>query len=184
LASSLPDALTLLRAGLAAALMIAGHELSPPLRVVCITAAALTDGLDGYLARRAGTTSRYGAVLDLGADGLFFLACTVMFWRIGVWPGIVVLAILSAALPEIAAQVLLLARGRPGSPRRWWNRGLGGLSYVSVASVAAGLWPVFWGVLQAACAWIANVLDLAYAIRGATRRAPTGSRSGRDPRRP
>ena len=152
--------------------------MSPLARLSCIMAAAVTDALDGYLARRAGTTSRHGAVLDLAADGLFFLACLVLFWRIGSWPGLVVLVILSAALPELGAQALLLKQGRPGSPRRWWNRGLGGLSYLSVAATAAGLWPVFWGVLQASCAWIANLLDLALALRGATRPAPTGSHRG------
>jgi phosphatidylglycerophosphate synthase len=178
LAIRLPDALTILRAGLAVVLFVAGHGMSPLVQVACISAAAVTDGLDGYLARRAGVTNRYGAVLDLTADGLFFLACVLLFWRIGSWPGTVVPAILSAALPEIAAQALLLRQGRPGSPRRWWNKSLGGLSYVSVGCTAAGLWPVFWGVLQASWAWIANLLDLALAMRGATRRVPSGSRSG------
>ncbi len=165
MAISLPNALTILRIGLGVALLLFGPDLRSATLLVCIAGAAMTDGLDGYLARRLGVSSRFGAALDLAADGVFFLACVLTFWRTRAWPDVVVIAMLSSGLPALVSQALFASQGRPGSPQRWWNRALGGFSYVSVAAVAAGLWPLVWGSLHAAFAWIANVLDLVLALR-------------------
>jgi CDP-diacylglycerol--glycerol-3-phosphate 3-phosphatidyltransferase len=48
-------------------------------RVGLIGAAALTDFLDGWLARRANATSRWGALLDPIADRVFVLTVTATF---------------------------------------------------------------------------------------------------------
>ena len=51
------------------------------MRVSLIGVAAVTDFLDGWLARRVGSTSRWGALLDPLADRVFVLTvvCTFLF---------------------------------------------------------------------------------------------------------
>ncbi len=49
------------------------------LRLALLAAASLTDVLDGWLARRARTTSRFGALLDPVADRTFMLAVVGAF---------------------------------------------------------------------------------------------------------
>jgi CDP-diacylglycerol---glycerol-3-phosphate 3-phosphatidyltransferase len=52
-------------------------------RVVLIVLAAVTDFLDGYIARRARLTSRWGALLDPIADRVFVLTAVSTFLFIG-----------------------------------------------------------------------------------------------------
>ena len=56
----------------ALALGFAGSE-TVPVRLAIISIASLTDVLDGWLARRAQVTSRFGAMLDPLADRFFVL---------------------------------------------------------------------------------------------------------------
>ena len=124
--SLLPNLLTASRA--AAALVILFD--SAPVTVAWLIAwAALSDFLDGWLARRLGTASASGATFDLTVDALFFLACFVGFWRTGVIPSGWFAAILAAVIPEVIAQALFLRRrSGVGSPGRGWNKILGGYS--------------------------------------------------------
>lgn len=51
-------------------------------------AALALDGVDGWLARRHGTASDYGARFDMGLDTLFTLALALLLWRwdeVGLW---------------------------------------------------------------------------------------------------
>ncbi len=50
-----------------------------PLRVALLLVATFSDFLDGWLARRAHTTSRFGALLDPVADRLFVMAVVFTF---------------------------------------------------------------------------------------------------------
>lgn len=73
----LPNVLTLLRMGAALPLfwcIVAGHELAA--FWVALVAGA-SDGLDGWLAKRFGWTSRLGAILDPLADKVLLLAALV-----------------------------------------------------------------------------------------------------------
>lgn len=82
---SLSNSLSLLRAPLAFLFLVD----SPSLRLMAIVLAMVTDSIDGYLARRSKTTSRFGAVLDPTMDKFFvFFALGVLFveHKIGVWP--------------------------------------------------------------------------------------------------
>jgi phosphatidylglycerophosphate synthase len=54
---------------------------------VAIVAAAL-DGLDGWVARRSGTASAFGARFDVETDAAFILVLSLLVWRYdkaGVW---------------------------------------------------------------------------------------------------
>jgi phosphatidylglycerophosphate synthase len=76
---------TTLRAALAA--LVAGLAGEPPLPAVAAAAAAIafaamaSDGLDGWLARRSGMASRFGARFDLEIDALLILALAILVWR-------------------------------------------------------------------------------------------------------
>ncbi len=81
---NLSNSLSLLRAPLAFVFLVE----SPTLRLMAILLAMLTDSIDGYLARRSKTTSRFGAVLDPAMDKFFvFFALGVLFTenRIDTW---------------------------------------------------------------------------------------------------
>ena len=82
----LPNFLSLLRlaaAPLTAWLILEGHDTAALLLFV---AAGLSDGLDGFIARRWQFTSRFGAWLDPIADKLLMLFCLLALWQIEVTP--------------------------------------------------------------------------------------------------
>lgn len=174
--SLLPNLLTASRA--AAALVILFD--SAPVTVAWLIAwAALSDFLDGWLARRLGTASASGATFDLTVDALFFLACFVGFWRTGVIPSGWFAAILAAVIPEVIAQALFLRRrSGVGSPGRGWNKILGGYSYCCVAGLSLG-GNVSWLVAPLVFLELgANGLDLKVALSRGRR---TGFHAGGQP---
>jgi phosphatidylglycerophosphate synthase len=67
---SLPNALSLSRVVLAAAFLGAG---GPGERIALVGAASVTDFLDGWLARRRHSVTRWGALIDPIADRVFVL---------------------------------------------------------------------------------------------------------------
>jgi CDP-diacylglycerol--glycerol-3-phosphate 3-phosphatidyltransferase len=73
---SIPNIISLSRVGLAAAFVM-DHE--PNDRLLIVLAAAVTDMLDGWLARRAGLTSRFGALIDPFVDRVFALVAVATF---------------------------------------------------------------------------------------------------------
>ena len=78
----------LLAAPLAAWLILAGHDTAA---LLVFAAAGASDGLDGFIARRWGVTSRFGAWLDPAADKLLMLFCFIALYcrrvprRSGCW---------------------------------------------------------------------------------------------------
>ena len=78
---TIPNLLTLLRIGLIPVFVAVFYLPVPWARTVCaiiFTLAALTDWLDGYLARRWGQTSPLGAFLDPVADKLMVAVALVL----------------------------------------------------------------------------------------------------------
>jgi len=73
---SIPNIVSLSRVVLAVA-FVADHSASARLGIVL--AAAVTDMLDGWLARRAGMVSRFGALVDPFADRVFVLVAVSTF---------------------------------------------------------------------------------------------------------
>jgi CDP-diacylglycerol--glycerol-3-phosphate 3-phosphatidyltransferase len=73
---SIPNIVSLSRVALAAAFVVS-H--SPDVRISIVIVAAITDMLDGWLARRAGLTSRFGALVDPFADRVFVLVAVATF---------------------------------------------------------------------------------------------------------
>ncbi|MDQ2669346.1 MAG: CDP-alcohol phosphatidyltransferase family protein [Gemmatimonadota bacterium] len=103
------DALTLLRVPLAGAFITAPD---PAWRVVILCAAALSDLLDGKLARRLGP-SRLGAFLDPVADKLFAAsAFGVVLWS-GALTALEIAGVLLRDIAATAAFVTVAVRRRP-----------------------------------------------------------------------
>jgi CDP-diacylglycerol--glycerol-3-phosphate 3-phosphatidyltransferase len=79
---SLPNFLTLLRVLLVPVFVavdfLAPHGWAGPLAAAVFALAAVTDGLDGALARKWGSTSRFGAVVDPIADKLMVTAALLL----------------------------------------------------------------------------------------------------------
>ena len=75
---TLPNVISLSRLVLAAGFVIAS---GPRERVVLIVVAALSDFLDGWLARRSGAATRWGALIDPVADRAFVFTaiCVYLF---------------------------------------------------------------------------------------------------------
>ena len=83
---SLSNSLSFLRAPLAFLFLIENTTL----RIVAIVLAMLTDSIDGYLARRRQSVTRFGAILDPAMDKLFVLfTLSVLFSesRLELWQG-------------------------------------------------------------------------------------------------
>ena len=78
---------------------------------IVFAAAALTDQLDGWLARRWHVESRFGTVADPLADRLMIDAAVVMLWLHGrlPWPALVL--ILARDLVLVAGYKLVAPRG-------------------------------------------------------------------------
>lgn len=60
--------------------------------------AGASDGLDGFLAKRFGWSSRLGGILDALADKLLLVTTFVCLWWLGMFPWWLVLAILARDL--------------------------------------------------------------------------------------
>ena len=80
---NLLSALRLLAAPFAAWLILDGHDIAA---VVTFAAAGASDGLDGFIARRWGVTSAFGAWLDPIADKLLMLFCFTALYYVSVTP--------------------------------------------------------------------------------------------------
>jgi phosphatidylglycerophosphate synthase len=74
--ASIPNVLSLSRLVLAAVFVVVAD---PRVRLGLILAAALTDYLDGWLARRAKLTTRWGALLDPITDRIFVFTAVCVF---------------------------------------------------------------------------------------------------------
>jgi cardiolipin synthase len=80
---NLLSALRLLAAPFAAWLILNSHDTAA---LLVFAGAGLSDGLDGFIARRWQVTSGFGAWLDPAADKLLMLLCLTSLYMIGATP--------------------------------------------------------------------------------------------------
>jgi phosphatidylglycerophosphate synthase len=87
-----PNHVTAMRAAIV--LFLASLVFAPPrpsiawIAVVASTIAAVLDGVDGWLARRRGLTSAFGARFDMEVDALLILVLAMLAWwwdKAGAW---------------------------------------------------------------------------------------------------
>jgi CDP-diacylglycerol--glycerol-3-phosphate 3-phosphatidyltransferase len=127
---NLPNILTWLRIlaiPLVVALFFLGdarlHDLADPIAGWLFAAAAITDSLDGYLARRLGQTTRLGAFLDPVADKLIVAVALVLIVSRDARP----LMVLTAAV--------IIGREIAISALREWMAGIGQRTAVAVSRI-------------------------------------------------
>ena len=78
---------------------------------IFFAAAALTDQVDGYLARRWHVQSAFGKVADPLADRLMIGAAVVLLWATGRIPGIAAVVVLGRDLALVLGYRVLAPRG-------------------------------------------------------------------------
>jgi len=81
-----PNALTAFRLFAAPALALVLAEGHAAAGFVLFALAGLSDAIDGYLAKRLASPSRFGAFLDPAADKLLMLVAFLMLTRLGITP--------------------------------------------------------------------------------------------------
>src|SRR5258708_13650703 len=104
------SALRLLAAPFAAYLILSGHDIAA---VLAFAAAGASDGLDGFIARRWGVTSSFGAWLDPAADKLLMLLCLVALLAIGVTPFWLVALVVARDAGIVGGWLLIKLLGLP-----------------------------------------------------------------------
>lgn len=163
----LPNALTILRFGaipIVVVLLVRAGDGPAWGAAIFFAAAALTDQLDGYLARRWKVESAFGKVADPLADRLMIVTAVVAMWATGRISWLAAIVILGRDLLLILGYRLLVPRGYPfevsflGKVGTW-------VLYASLCLVlvtAEGtLWPLvlLWlGIVLALCAAIQYLL--------------------------
>jgi CDP-diacylglycerol--glycerol-3-phosphate 3-phosphatidyltransferase len=111
---NLPNVLTLFRILLVPVLVVALLEATPHgslVAAIVFAAAALTDGLDGYIARSRRSVTTFGKVMDPIADKLLIAAALITLVslnRVAPWVAMVIIA------REFAVSGLRIAAGQQG----------------------------------------------------------------------
>src|SRR5258708_3367826 len=99
-------------APLAAWLIVHEHDI---VAVLTFAAAGASDGLDGYIARRWGVTSAFGAWLDPMADKLLMLFCFTALYGIGATPFWLLLLVVVRDLAIVAGWLVFRLRSLPAT---------------------------------------------------------------------
>lgn len=105
---TLSNSLSFIRAPLAFVFL---HQ-SPTWRLIAIILAMITDSIDGYLARRNRSASRFGAILDPAMDKFFvFFGLSIFFFegKLSAWE---IAAMLSRDFFQCIFALLSVIRGR------------------------------------------------------------------------
>jgi len=82
----LPNIISFLRIILVAPIVWALLNNQYDLAVILFVIAGISDGVDGFLAKRFDWTSRFGGVLDAIADKLLLVSTFICLWLLAVFP--------------------------------------------------------------------------------------------------
>lgn len=98
---------------------------------VVYTACGVTDALDGYIARRFHTASRFGEKLDTVADAVM-IACafTVVYPELNVPKGIIIWVIAITVIKAASLITALLRHGTLGMIHTFGNKAAGAAMFV------------------------------------------------------
>ncbi|MEY2598292.1 MAG: hypothetical protein RLZZ244_2192 [Verrucomicrobiota bacterium] len=128
--------------------------------VAAFALAALSDGLDGFIARRFNQRTELGVVLDPIADkgllmsGILALSFANWGYELPLWFAVVVLA--RDAIVMVGALVLMVLHGKSSVRTTWTGKVATALQMVSLVAVMlqsevlrrpVGAWGAHWGVL-------------------------------------
>lgn len=115
------NAVTLLRAALVCGLLapLAAGQAAGWVVAAAGLLALVLDGVDGWLARRAGLVSRFGARFDMEVDAAFALVLALHVWRAGdLGPGILLLGAMRYLFVAASWAMPWLGAGLPQRFRR------------------------------------------------------------------
>lgn len=139
--------------GLAGEPVGASAGLCAALTSVLVT---VLDGVDGWVARRSGMSSRFGARFDMEVDALFILALSMLAWQLGKAGAWVMLAGLLRYVFVAAGWLApTLAAPLPPSRRRQ------AICVVQIVGLSVVLLPV---VVPPASAWLSAALLLTLVV--------------------
>lgn len=163
LARRLPNVLSLSRLLLAALFIPAGRGA----RIALILVAAATDFLDGWLARRTHTATRWGALLDPIADRIFVVVAVVSYVLNGELS--VVQALLLLPRDIATALAYFVARAVPALQRvqfkaRYPGKIVTVLQLVTLIVLVLGLHPLAPLIALVALASVVAIADYAHAV--------------------
>ncbi|UXI03803.1 CDP-alcohol phosphatidyltransferase family protein [Photobacterium sp. TY1-4] len=120
----IPNVLTTLRLLLAIPIYFGILERNFPTVLWVIAIAGITDGLDGWLARKLQAMSRYGAMVDPLSDKAMLLCAYIAFFQIGLMPfWAVALMVLRDIIILLGAGVFYLCFGPYQLKPSWWGKG-------------------------------------------------------------
>jgi len=170
---NLVSALRLLAAPFAAWLILGGHDTA----ALCVfLLAGGSDAVDGFIARRFGVTSRFGAWLDPAADKLLMLLCFTALFAIHVTPVWLTFVVIARDVGIAAGWLLIRWMALPIAVRPLMLGKLSTLAQVlyilaMLVLLAFDLtWPRIALWAAALCALVTLLSGLAYArvfLRGA-----------------
>jgi len=130
--------------------------------------AASLDALDGWLARRTGMSSAFGARFDMETDALFILVMSIWAWRLGKAGSWVILAGLLRYAFVLGTLLLPALRGNlPPSFRR---KTIAALQMIALLVVIAPFVPAPYSAPIAAVALLTLVVSFAIDIGWLLRR--------------
>lgn len=132
---NLPNVVTIARILLVPVLVwaIAANEMR--LAFLLFLAAGLSDAIDGFLAKRFGMTTEFGAHLDPLADKALIIAIFVGLGMVGAIPLWLVILVVSRDVLIVAAVMFTLLLGRPIKVRPLWVSKLNTVVQIVFASV-------------------------------------------------
>ena len=133
--------------------------------ILVFTAAALTDLLDGWWARRHGVQSRLGAFLDPLADKILLTASFVTLTWLKVIPFWITAVVLSRDAFLALGTLLMHMVGARVYPRPTWAGKA--TTFFQVLTVLAGLIGYYWGVRRVATPllWLAAGFTLTSGLQ-------------------
>lgn len=166
---SLALGLTLARLGaplVICPLIFLPNPLATGLAALIFTLAAVSDGLDGWIARRTATTSRWGQILDPVADKVLVLLTLLALAaadRLGVWALIASFALFFRELITSALRQALADVGA-GLPTTGLSKTKTFFTYLGCGLLILGGSSAGWGALSLGLAvllgWTATLLAL------------------------
>ncbi len=109
--SQLPNLLTLLRIAACPVLVLLLHDRAYDVAMMLFLAAGITDGLDGYIAKRFNFVSSLGAILDPIADKLLIASAYIMLAMLEDIPFWLLIVVMFRDLVIVVGYLVLVGMG-------------------------------------------------------------------------
>ncbi len=141
----------------------------PGLALVVFASAALTDLLDGYVARRRGSQSRLGAFLDPMADKLLLTAAFVTLTHLRVLPAWITIVVISRDIILMMGALLIHMLGGRIHPRPTWAGKAA--TFFQILTVLAGMMVRYfrpWGpnaLVLSSFVWLAAIFTIVSGLQ-------------------